>query len=111
MAAAYLKGKNGDSSLSKKTVPADQLNERLGFRSPAPPSGNFLLRFYSLWKDFHHHKWMYDADSLIRYMDEAGFAGVIERGYLQSEIPGIEEIEEAERILDGAGVSVEGKKI
>lgn len=54
---------------------------------------------------------MYDADSLIRYMDEAGFAGVIERGYLQSEIPGIEEIEEAERILDGAGVSVEGKKI
>jgi len=107
----YLRNKNGDSpSPSEKVIAADKLNEKLGFRSPAPPSGNFLFKFYSLWKDFHHHKWMYDADSLIRCMQEVGFAGVSERGYLQSEIPGIEEVEEAGRVLDGAGICVEGRK-
>jgi hypothetical protein len=30
--------------------------------------------------------------------------------FLQSEIPGIEEVEQASRVLDGAGVCVEGKK-
>lgn len=111
MVAAYLKNKNGGSpSPSERVTAADQLNQMLGFRSPAPPSGNFLLRFYSIWKDFHHHKWMYDSDSLIRYMEIAGFAGVSEREYLQSEIPGIEEVEEPGRVLDGAGICVEGKK-
>jgi SAM-dependent methyltransferase len=111
MVASYLKNKNGRSlSPSDKIAAADKLNERLGFRSPAPPSGNPLFKFYSLWKDFHHHKWMYDADSLIHYLESAGFAGVSEKGYLQSEIPGIEEVEEASRVLDGAGVCVEGKK-
>jgi SAM-dependent methyltransferase len=111
MVAIYLKSKNGESlSSSEKSAAADKLNEKLGFRSPAPPSGNFLLRFYSLWKDFHHHKWMYDSDSLIRCMESAGFATVREKGYLQSDIPGIEEVEEKERVLEGAGICVEGKK-
>ena len=96
MVTSYVKNKNGGSpSASEKIAAADKLNENLGFRSPAPPSGNFLFKFYALWKDFHHHKWMYDSDSLIRYMETAGFAGVGERGYLQSEIRGIEEVEEA----------------
>ena len=82
----------------------------LGFPSPAPPTGNPLFKFYYLWKDFHHHKWMYDSDSLIRYMENAGFIAVSERAYLQSEILGIEEVEEAERVLDGAGICVEGRK-
>ena len=111
MAASYLKNKDGESpSPSEKIAAADNLNEKLGFRSPAPPSGNLFFKFYSLWKDFHHHKWMYDSDSLVHYLKDAGFAPVSEKGYLQSEIPGIEEVEEASRVLDGAGVCVEGKK-
>jgi len=111
MVASYLKNKNGGSpSPSERIAAADKLNEMLMFRSPAPPKGNFLFKFYSLWKDFHHHKWMYDSDSLIRYMEIAGFTAVSEKGYLQSDIPGIEEVEEAGRVLDGAGICVEAKK-
>jgi ubiquinone/menaquinone biosynthesis C-methylase UbiE len=110
MTASYLRSKNGNSTTSERITAANKLNEKLGFRSPAPPGGNFLYRFYSLWKDFHHHKWMYDSDSLAHYLAEAGFVAVSEKGYLQSEIPGIEEVEEACRVLDGAGVCVEGKK-
>jgi SAM-dependent methyltransferase len=111
MAASYLKNKNGGCpSPAERIAAADRLNEKLGFRSPARPTGNLIFRFYCLWKDFHHHKWMYDSDSLIHYMGEAGFAGVRERGYLQSEIPGIEEVENAARVLDGAGICAEGKK-
>jgi SAM-dependent methyltransferase len=109
--ATYLRSKNeGSPSPSEKIAAADELNEKLGFRSPAPPNGNFLFRFYYLWKDFHHHKWMYDSDSLIRYMESAGFAEVREKGYLESKIPGIEEVEDAKRVLDGAGICVEGQK-
>lgn len=111
MATAYLRSKNGESrSPSEKIAAADSLNEKLGFRSPAPPNGNVLLKFYYLWKDFHHHKWMYDSDSLAYYLQQAGFSNVCEKEYLQSEISGIEEVEEARRVLDGAGVCVEGKK-
>jgi SAM-dependent methyltransferase len=110
MVANYLETKNNGSSAAEKTDAANKLNEMLAFRDPAPPRGNFLYKSYALWKDFHHHKWMYDSDSLIHYLEEAGFAAVSERGYLQSEIPGIEEVEEAGRVTDGAGVCVEGKK-
>src|SRR5216683_3666514 len=111
MVEAYLRNKNGGSpSPTERIAAADKLNEMLGFRSPAPPAGNPLFQFYYLWKDFHHHKWMYDSDSLIRYMENAGFAAVSEKGYLQSEIPGIAEVEEAGRVLDGAGICVEGRK-
>jgi SAM-dependent methyltransferase len=112
MVAAYLKCKNGESRpQSQKSGAADSLNERLGYRSPAPPGGNVLFKFYYLWKDFHHHKWMYDSDSLVYYLQQAGFSHVCEKEFLQSEIPGIEEVEEATRVLDGAGVCVEGKKL
>ena len=111
MVASYLKSKNGESPPPAERVSAaDKLNEMLGFRSPAPPKGNPLFKFYYLWKDFHHHKWMYDSDSLIRYMENAGFTAVSEKAYLQSEIPGIDEVEEAGRVLDGAGICVEGRK-
>src|SRR5229473_103901 len=46
---------------------------------------------------------LYDSDSLIHHVEEAGFAGVSEREYLRSEIPDIEEVEEAGRVLDGVG--------
>jgi SAM-dependent methyltransferase len=111
MAKSYLTNKNGNAqSLSEKTTAADKFNEKLGFRSPAPPGGNLVIKFYYLWKDFHHHKWMYDSDSLIRYMRDAGFSGVVQKPYLDSEISGIEEVEEADRVVDGIGICVEGKK-
>jgi SAM-dependent methyltransferase len=111
MVTNYLKNKNGGSpSPAERIAAADKLNQMLGFRSPAPPTGNALFKFYYLWKDFHHHKWMYDSDSLIRYMENAGFVAVSEKAYLQSEIPSIEEVEEAGRVLDGAGICVEGRK-
>jgi predicted SAM-dependent methyltransferase len=111
MVASYLKNKNGGSpSTSEKIAAADKLIENLRFRSPAPPHGNLLFKFYSLWKDFHHHKWMYDSDSLIRHTEDAGFIAVSEKRYLESEILGIEEVEEAARVLDGAGICVEGRK-
>jgi SAM-dependent methyltransferase len=106
----YLGSKNGNPCRETISAAADRLNEKLAFRSPAPPAGNLFFRLYSLWKDFHHHKWMYDADSLIHHMKEAGFIGVEQRAFLDSDIPRIEEVEEPSRVLEGAGVCVEGKK-
>ena len=94
---------NGESA-------ADLLNQQLHFRSATPPSGSFVFKFYDIWKDFHHHKWMYDSHSLAKLMADAGFTGVAEKGFCQSDIPGIEEVEVEGRVLDGAGVCVEGKK-
>jgi SAM-dependent methyltransferase len=111
MTVDYLKNKNGNSLSEERIAAADALNERLGFRSPSAPSGNPLFKFYSLWKDFHHHKWMYDSDSLVHHLECAGFTAVSEKGYLESGIYGIEEVEEADRVLDGAGICVEGEKV
>ena len=53
---------------------------------------------------------MYDSDSLTHYVEAAGFTEVSPKQYLQSAISGIVEVEAADRILDGAGVCVEGRK-
>ena len=89
---------------------ADQLNNRLLLRSQNPPAGNILYRVYDGMKDFHSHKWMYDADSLVAHLEAAGFQDVKEMAYRESRIEGIERIEEATRVLNGAGVCVEGSK-
>lgn len=90
---------------------ADALNDGLAFRSPAPPSGNILTRSYAIWKDFHSHKWMYDSESLTYYVEVAGFREVSRRDFLCSEIYGIEEVEQPTRVLNGAGICIEGKKL
>jgi predicted SAM-dependent methyltransferase len=89
---------------------ADTLNARLAFRSPAPPAGNILTRAYAIWKDFHSHKWMYDANSLAYYLEVAGFRDISRKGYLSSDISGIEEVEQADRVLDGAGICIEARR-
>lgn len=107
----YVKNKNGDgSSPTERIAAADKLNEKLGFWSPAPPDGNVLFRFYSALKGFHHHRWMYDSDSLICQIQVAGFQEVSQKEYLKSDIPGLEEVEEPDRVLDGAGICAEGIK-
>jgi len=111
MVTEYLAKKNDSGrALSEKIRAADYLNERLAFRKPAPPGGNLLLRFYETWKDLHSHYWMYDSDSLACYVEQAGFAEVAEKGFLQSAIQGIKEVEDPERILGGAGICIEAKK-
>lgn len=96
------------SATTEAMTAADRLNEKLLLRSPAPPSGNPIYRFYITWKDFHSHKWLYDVDSLVNHFQRAGFMDVREMGFCQSRIEDIERIEKAERVLNGAGVCVEG---
>jgi SAM-dependent methyltransferase len=107
----YLEGRNGGSTASTRWLAADRLNERLAFRSPRPPAGSFPIRFYAVWKDFHSHKWMYDSDSLAHYLEAAGFNPVAQKEFRCSEIPGIDQVEEPGRVLDGAGICVEGRKL
>jgi len=90
---------------------ADRMNERLLFRPPVPPNGNVVYRIYSALKDFHLHKWMYDAESLISHLQRAGFVEVKQMDFRVSRIPGVDAVEEAARVLDGAGICVEGLKL
>jgi len=101
----------GNSSDERKEISrADKLNMRLLLRNPEPPSGNILYKVYTALKDFHSHKWMYDAESLITYFKWANFVDVQEMGFHHSRIEGIEKIEQAGRVLNGAGICVEGIK-
>lgn len=88
---------------------ADRVNQRLLLRSPEPASGIFS-KIHTTLNDFHSHKWMYDAESLCMYFKRAGFAEVQEMACHQSRIEGIEEIEVPGRVLNGAGICVEGVK-
>ena len=91
-------------------MPADRMNRRLLFRNPAPPAGNLIYRIYSALKDFHSHKWMYDADSLMEHFRWVGFVEVQQMQFRRSRIEGIEKIELPDRVLNGAGICVEGIK-
>jgi SAM-dependent methyltransferase len=106
----YLAGRNGGTAAASRWSAAERLNEKLAFRSAQPPAGNVLFRFYAHWKDFHSHKWMYDSDSLGHALEGAGFASVAKMEFRCSEIPGIEEVEYPGRVLDGAGICIEGRK-
>jgi hypothetical protein len=53
---------------------------------------------------------MYDADSLIMYFEQADFVDVQQLGFHKSLIEGIEEVEESTRVLDEAGICIEGIK-
>jgi len=53
---------------------------------------------------------MYDAESLIELLEAGGFVEVRRREYLDSEIEDIGAVEEQRRVLNGAGVCVEGAK-
>jgi predicted SAM-dependent methyltransferase len=89
---------------------ADRLNQRMLMRYPTPIYPHLLHRIYDSWKDLHSHKWMYDAESLIALFEGGGFVQVRRREYRDSEIEGIEQLEEESRVLNGAGVCVEGIK-
>ncbi len=95
---------------SETLRPADQMNERLLMRWPTPASSHLLYRIYDAWQDFHSHKWMYDADSLISLFKRTGFEQAQQRECHDSRIAGIQQVEDPSRLLKGAGVCVEGVK-
>jgi SAM-dependent methyltransferase len=98
------------SSSGNALSPGDLLNERLLMRWPSPSRRNFLMRVYEAWQDFHSHKWMYDEQSLSRLLRSVGFVEVVRRNYSESLISNISDVEDPTRILNGAGVCVEGRK-
>jgi predicted SAM-dependent methyltransferase len=89
---------------------ADRLNQRLLMRYPTPRHRHLLRRIYDSWKDLHSHKWMYDAESLAALLEAGGFVEVRRREYLDSDMEGIGAVEEQSRVLNGAGVCLEGVK-
>lgn len=76
----------------------------------APPKGHFLYRLYSRLKQFHVHKWMFDADSLARHLSETGFVRITRLTFGGSRIPGIEDVEGPSRGNGRQGIFMEGSK-
>lgn len=95
-------------STDQETRPADRFNQRLLMRWPSPRTSGFLYRLYSAWQDFHSHKWMYDLDSLTHLFRTSGFVEVGDRNCHESRIEDVQLVEDPTRILDGAGICVEG---
>ena len=101
----------GETSAPQPPIPAgDRMNERLLMRWPSPSNRNFVLRAYETMQDFHSHKWMYDEESLAALLRSAGFVDVARKNYAESRIPNVTDVEDASRIVNGAGVCVEGRK-
>lgn len=89
---------------------ADMMMERLRGRPARPPGNNLLFRLYHAAKDFHSHKWMYDAPSMMQLFRETGFVDVAQRQLFDSQIYGIQEVERESRVEKGAGIIIEGVK-
>ncbi|MBI2828792.1 MAG: methyltransferase domain-containing protein [Acidobacteria bacterium] len=106
----YVASASRPARADSSPLPADRLNEDLHLRPRSVARGNVLFRLYSTMTEFHTHKWMYDAESLTERVRSAGFVAVEERGFLDSGIPGIQEIERAHRVIGGEGICVEGVK-
>jgi ubiquinone/menaquinone biosynthesis C-methylase UbiE len=108
----YLEEKASDTSSKncEETSAADRLCSRLAMRPVAPFKDNILYRFYTAFKDFHSHKWSYDSESLIMHLHAAGFSQIFQKQFLDSLIPDIKEVERENRIMNGAGICVEGTK-
>jgi SAM-dependent methyltransferase len=91
-------------------TPADFLNSKLLLRSSSSTQGNVFNRIYSQLKDFHSHKYMYDAKSLCAEFSKIGFVDVSEMQLHESRIAGVEEVEDKSRVLNGEGICVEAVK-
>jgi SAM-dependent methyltransferase len=107
----YLGGRRIGAAEESRTGDAcERLNNRLMLRQARPPDGPLYLRLYSFLGDFHSHKWAYDVPHLSALFEEAGFDGVGARQYLDSTIPGLADVEQPSRLLDGEGIAVEGNR-
>jgi SAM-dependent methyltransferase len=86
---------------------ADAFVLNMGFESPVPRGGGLPMRLYETLFDFHHHKWMYDEESLAAQMSASGFVDVQRREFADSRIDGITDVELEIRVADG-GLCCEG---
>lgn len=69
---------------------------------------NPVLRLYRAYNDVHTHKWMYDAHSLKQLLREAGFPSPAQKGFLDSIIPAIQDVEKEPRFEHG--ICLEARK-
>ncbi len=91
-------------------APGDVLNRRLLFHDLEPAGGrNPVMTYYNLVNNFHHHKWMYDEETLAARLAEAGFKDIRRMGFGESRIDGILDVERRERV-EGGNLAVEGVK-
>jgi SAM-dependent methyltransferase len=89
--------------------PGRQFVTKLNMRPESAREG-LLHRAYSAASDYHSHKWFYDARAMTLLMQEAGFTNCRRRGFLETEIPHLDKVEQQGRVLNGAGVAVEGTR-
>ena len=91
---------------------SDMLMKMLLLRSKTARRGASPLQLARRLSDLHEHKWMYDRQGLIELFREAGFRCPASRGFLESAIPreALEQVEQRDRVEDGAGVCVESPK-
>jgi SAM-dependent methyltransferase len=91
---------------------ADALQAAMQLHPVAARRTGWLLSAYRQRTSFDDHKWIYDGRSLCALFAEAGFPRARVRGYLDSEIPRdrLTQVEQASRVVDGAGVCVEASK-
>lgn len=113
--AAILRGyasgqfpKNFESYYPELTKRGDRCVGALLMRYPTVPKRGVIKKLYNTLMDFHTHKWMYDAESIAQLLTESGFVDVRNPAYLESRIENIGSVEQASRILDGAGIVAEG---
>jgi SAM-dependent methyltransferase len=90
---------------------SERLMEALHVRDRGAP-GRGPLGWYRRLTEFSTHKWMYDLEGLVSLLAEAAFTSPQSCAFLESAIP-IEQlrgVEQASRVLDGAGICVEARK-
>jgi predicted SAM-dependent methyltransferase len=78
----------------------------LYFEIPYPKSITEAIKFY--FKSKNNHKFLYDLKALEKQFRDAGFRDIKQRGYADSDIPGIKEIDIESR-FNGA-ICLEAKK-
>jgi SAM-dependent methyltransferase len=103
---AYVRSRAGEAAAG------DRLPQALLLHPPSAPRAGRLLSAYRRMTSFDHHKWVYDGASLCALFRQAGFEQPRVRGYLESEVPRarLMQVEQADRVCDGAGVCVEARR-
>lgn len=87
---------------------ADKFLDQVRLRPRNFSSGKFFSRFYNWINDTASHKWMYDTDSLTHYLKMARFKKIKRRGFNQSKIKDIKNLEQKARL--GNAVCLEAQK-
>jgi SAM-dependent methyltransferase len=97
---------------TRREPSSDLLMSLMLLRQKSAGRGWGPLRFARRLAGLHEHKWMYDREGLMALFREAGFGCPTPRPFLDSAIPraALEQVEQRDRVDDGAGVCVESRK-